>query len=186
PDRTTAERLLLRLAIGAAGERLYLSYPRLGAELGDMRPRVPSFYALDVVRAMTGHVPDYRVLAADAAEEADARLAWPAPRQPERAIDALEHDLAVRAPLLETRDTASVKGHARYLLELNEALRRSVVSRWARATGRWSTSDGLIQVTPQTEGALKRHRLRNRPYSLSALQRFAACPYQFLLAGIHR
>jgi len=69
---------------------------------------------------------------------------------------------------------------------LNPALRRSVISRWARAHARWSTSDGLIQVTPATTRALGHHRLRNRPYSLSALQRFATCPYQFLLAAIHR
>src|SRR5581483_502475 len=46
--------------------------------------------------------------------------------------------------------------------------------------------DGLIQVTPATARALERQRLRQRPYSLSALQRFSACPYQFLLAAIHR
>jgi RecB family exonuclease len=185
-DRTSAERLFLRLAIGAATDRVYLSYPRLGAEMGDMRPRVPSFYALDVMRAMTGRVPDHRTLASEAAEEADASLAWPAPRDAARAIDDLEHDLAVLGPLIDTRDTASVKGHARYLLELNDALRRSVISRWARANGRWSTSDGLIHVTPHTAPALAKHRLRNRPYSLSALQRFATCPYQFLLSAIHR
>src|SRR5437773_3025730 len=154
--------------------------------MGDMRPRVPSFYALDVMRAMTGRVPDHRALAVEAAEEANVSLAWPAPRDPARAVDDLEHDLAVLGPLLETRDVAAVKGHARYLLELNPALRRSVISRWARAHARWSTSDGLIQVTPATTRALGHHRLRNRPYSLSALQRFATCPYQFLLAAIHR
>lgn len=184
--RTAAERLLLRLAMGAATDRLYLSYPRLGAEMGDMRPRVPSFYALDVVRAITGRVPDHRALAAEAAEEADASLAWPAPRDPARAVDDFEHDLAVLKPLLDTRDGAAVKGQARYLLELNETLRRSVISRWARGHARWSTSDGLIQVTPGTTSALDKNRLRNRPYSLSALQRFATCPYQFLLGAIHR
>jgi hypothetical protein len=29
-------------------------------------------------------------------------------------------------------------------------------------------------------------RLTARPYSLSALQRFSACPYQFLLAAVYR
>jgi ATP-dependent helicase/nuclease subunit B len=186
PDRTAGERLLLRLAIGAATDRLYLSYPRLGAEMGDMRPRVPSFYALDVIRAITGRVPDHRALVAEAADEADASLAWPAPRDPARAIDDFEHDLAVLKPLLETRDGAAVKGRARYLLELNDALRRSVISRWARGHARWSTSDGLIQVAAGTAAALDKHRLHNRPYSLSALQRFAICPYQFLLGAIHR
>jgi CRISPR/Cas system-associated exonuclease Cas4 (RecB family) len=183
-ERGSAERLLLKISIGAAGERLYLSYPRL--DVAETRARVPSFYALDVMRAITGRVPDHRVLASEAAEEAGASLAWPAPTDPDRAIDDLEHDLASLKPLLDSRDPASVKGHAHYLLQLNDALRRSVVSRWARGRAAWSTSDGLIKVAPGTQAALDRHRLGHRPYSLSALQRFAACPYQFLLYTIYR
>ena len=61
----------------------------------ETRARVPSFYALDVMRAITGRVPDHRVLASEAAEEGGASLAWPAPKDPDRAIDDLEHDLAV-------------------------------------------------------------------------------------------
>jgi RecB family exonuclease len=151
-----------------------------------MRPRVPSFYALDVMRAITGRVPDHRSLAAEAAGEGDASLAWPAPRDPRQAVDDFEHDLAVLKPLMDTRDGASVKGQAHYLLQLNEALRRSVISRWNRGRAKWSTSDGLVRVAPGTATALGRHRLRSRPYSLSALQRFASCPYQFLLGAVHR
>jgi len=183
-DRAAAERLMLRLAIGAAEERLYLSYPRL--DVAEARARVPSFYALDVIRAITGVVPDHRMLATEAADEAGAHLAWPAPADPDRAIDDLEHDLATLKPLLDTRDPASVKGHAHYLLALNDSLRRSVISRWSRGRPAWSPSDGLVQSTPPVAAALHAHRLGNRPYSLSALQRYAQCPYQFLLASIHR
>jgi CRISPR/Cas system-associated exonuclease Cas4 (RecB family) len=183
-DRSAAERLLLKIAIGAAAEHLYLSYPRL--DVAETRARVPSFYALDVMRAMTGRVPDHRALASEAADEGGARLGWPAPQNPDRAIDDLEHDLAVLKPLLESRDRASLKGHAHYLLNLNDSLRRSVISRWARARPAWSPSDGLTKVTPGIEAALAGQRLTKRPYSLSALQRFAACPYQFFLSAIHR
>ena len=79
-----------------------LSYPRL--DVAETRARVPSFYALDVVRAITGQVPDHRVLATDAAEEGGASLGWPAPKDPDAAIDDLEHDLAVLKPLLDARD----------------------------------------------------------------------------------
>jgi ATP-dependent helicase/nuclease subunit B len=182
-ERSRAERLLLKIAIGAASEKLYLSFPRL--DIAETRARVPSFYALDVIRAITGRVPDHRVLASEAAEEGGASLAWPAPKDPDRAIDDLEHDLAVLKPLLDVRD-ASVKGRAHYLLGLNEALRRSVISRWARGQAAWSPSDGLIRVAPGTQAALAGNRLNTRPYSLSALQRFASCPYQFLLSTIHR
>ena len=183
-DRGTTERLLLKIAIGAAVERLYLSYPRL--DVAETRARVPSFYALDVVRAMTGRVPDYRALASEAADEGGARLAWPAPKDPGRAIDDLEHDLAVLKPLLDTRDPAGVRGHAHYLLGLNEALRRSVISRWARGRAGWSSSDGLIKAGQGVQEILASQRLNRRPYSLSALQRFSVCPYQFLLSAIHR
>ena len=183
-ERGSAERLLLKIAIGAAKERVYLSYPRM--DVAETRARVPSFYALDVMRAITGRVPDYRELATDAEDEGDATLAWPAPRDPDRAIDDLEHDLAVLKPLIDSRDPAAVKGRAHYMLDLNDALKRSVVSRWLRGRSAWSASDGLIKAGSAAARALGRHRLGARAYSLSALQRFATCPYQFVLATIYR
>ena len=182
--RGSAERLLLKIAIGAASERLYLSYPRL--DVAETRARVPSFYALDVVRAMTGRLPDHRALAAEAAEEGGASLAWPAPPDPDRAVDDLEHDLASLRPLLDSRDPTAVRGRAHYLLGLNDGLRRSVVSRWARGRAAWSVSDGLIKIVPGIQPALEAQRLNRRRYSVSALQRFSTCPYQFLLATIYR
>ncbi len=184
-DRSAAERLLLKIAIGTATERLYLSYPRLD-RAAEGRARVPSFYALDVMRAMTGSIPDHHELARAAADEAGASLSWPAPADPDRAIDDLEHDLAVLKPLLESRDTSAVKGRAHYMLGLNPALHRSVISRWLRDKRAWTKHDGLASSTPALRRFLDTQRLGARPYSLSALQRFAVCPYQFLLSTIHR
>jgi CRISPR/Cas system-associated exonuclease Cas4 (RecB family) len=184
PDRLVAERLLLQLAAGSAAERLYVSYPRI--ELTESRARVPSFYALDVMRAATGRIPPYEFLEQRAREAGDATLAWPAPPRPEDAIDDLEHDLAVLRRLLDDKDRERVKGRAHYLLKLNECLRRSVIDRWARGEMRWSVSDGLIRVAADTKEMLASQRLTRRPYSLSALQRFSACPYQFLLAAVYR
>ena len=130
PRRLAAERLLLQMAAGAASERLYVSYPRI--ELAESRARVPSFYALDVIRAATGRVPDYEWLEARARVAGNATLAWPAPPDPRDAIDDQEHDLAVLRQLLDEQDREQVKGHAHYLLKLNECLRRSVIDRWAR------------------------------------------------------
>ena len=132
-------------------------------------------------------MPDHRALAAEAAEEAGANLAWPAPADPDRAIDDLEHDLASLQPLLDSRDPAAVKGRAHYLLGLNEALRRSVISRWARGRAAWSGSDGLVKSSPAIQLALDAQRLTHTAaIRLSALQRFATCPYQFVLATIYR
>jgi CRISPR/Cas system-associated exonuclease Cas4 (RecB family) len=183
-DRLAAERLLLQMAAGAASDRLYVSYPRI--DLSESRARVPSFYALDVMRAATGRVPDYEWLEARARTAGSATLAWPAPEKPADAIDEQEHDLAVLRGLLDERDRESVRGHAHYLLKLNESLRRSVVNRWARGEPRWSASDGLTRVSIDTADALRAQRPTVRSYSLSALQRFSACPYQFVLGAFYR
>ena len=128
-DRAEHERLLLRLAAGAATEKLYVSFPRI--ETAEARARVPSFYGLEVIRAVTGHVPDHQQLELEASEEANASLAWPAPQCPEDAIDDFEHDLSVLRLLM--RSDQDVKGHAHYLLRLNDYVRRSASERWARA-----------------------------------------------------
>ena len=182
-DRAGEERLLLRIAVGAARERLHLSYPRLHAS--ESRPRVPSFYALDLERARVGRVPDFRALAREAYARAEARLAWPAPGDPALAIDDTEHDLAVLGPLLRA-GARDVTGRARYLLQLDTNLRRSLRTRWARWKRAWSHYDGLYGLAPESAAALAAHRPARKPYSVSALQRFAVCPYQFLLAAVHR
>ena len=183
-ERSRRERMLLRLATGAATRRLYVSFPRL--DVAEGRARVPSFYALDVLRGATGEIPDLQRLTSRAAEAGDPTLAWPAPRDPERAIDDQEHDLAVLRTLLDADDPASVRGHAHYLLRLNEALRRAVSERWGRGQPRWSHFDGLTRVTDATRAALEQQRLGTRAYSVSALQKFAACPYQFFLSAVYR
>ena len=41
-------------------------------------------------------------------------------------------------------------------------------------------------MTDATRQALESQRLHRRPYSVSALQKFAACPYQFFLSAVYR
>jgi ATP-dependent helicase/nuclease subunit B len=183
-DRGKAERLMLRLAVGAATERLWLSYPRL--DVGGARPRVPSFYVLDVMRAIVGKIPHHEALQRDAAAAGGAKLDWPAPSRPQEAIDEVEHDLATLRQLIDTPDRASVRGHAHYLLGLNPALRRTVTRRWVRSRSRWLAQDGLVRVTPAIRPMLETQRLGARPYSVSALQKFATCPFQFVLSAIYR
>ena len=185
-ERGRDERLHLELAVGAATERIYLSFPRI--EINESRPRVPSFYVLDVIRAIEGRVPDVGSLNSRAFQEGRSTLAWPAPLDPAAAIDDFEHDLATLGTLLASRDTSAARGRARYLYELSPELQRSLTARWLRWHRRsWETADGLIQSLPATTGPiLASQRLGARPYSLSALQRFASCPYQFLLSAVYR
>jgi ATP-dependent helicase/nuclease subunit B len=184
--RASDERLHLTLAVGAASERLYVSFPRI--EINESRPRVPSFYVLDIVRAIEGVIPAASSVNARAFQAGASTLAWPAPRDPAVAVDDFEHDLATMGGLLASNDPAGVKGRARYLYELSPALQRSLTSRWLRwHRKQWETADGLVRVVPETTGpALASQRLGARPYSLTALQRYSSCPYQFLLAAVYR
>jgi CRISPR/Cas system-associated exonuclease Cas4 (RecB family) len=184
-DRGQRERLLLRLAVGAAADRLYLSYPRV--DVIQSRPRVTSFYGLDVARAVHGSIPDFEQFERDASALAGARLAWPAPPDPSRAIDASEHDLAVLWALLREEDPAKSEGRANYLTHLNPHLQRSLRGRYARwEMDKWTPQDGLFGKSDAIEEALAAQRLTRRPYSPSALEKYASCPYRFLLAAIHR
>jgi ATP-dependent helicase/nuclease subunit B len=182
-ERARHERLLLRLAVGAATRRVYLSYSRV--ELAEARPRVPSFYAMEVQRALRGSIPDPQTLEREAADMAGASLAWPAPADPTRAIDEVEHDLASLGALLRP-DASGTRGRARYLLDLNDRLARSLRARWARWRRRFTAYDGIVQLSPGTRDMLLASRLTARSYSATALQRFAACPYQFYLSAICR
>jgi hypothetical protein len=182
--RAADERLQLTLAVGAASDRLYISYPRV--ELNESRQRVPSFYVLDIARAIEGRIPPASQLAARASEVGGAMLAWPAPLVPDTAIDDFEHDLSTLKALL-TGVAANVKGRARYLYELSPELQRSLSSRWLRwHRKQWEPADGIVRSTDHTRAALASQRLGARPYSLTALQRYSACPYQFLMAAVYR
>jgi hypothetical protein len=183
-ERGRRERWLLRLAAGAATRRLSLSYSRLDVAIG--RARVPSFYALEVQRALTGRIPAPRALEEAAAGAVGARLAWPAPRDPARAVDAEEHDLAMLDDALRLPAGEAV-GRARYLLQLNPCLARALRARWARwRSKKWMPQDGLLEVSDATRQLLAASSLRARAFSVSALQKFSACPYQFYLQAICR
>ncbi len=180
-QRRRAERLRLRMAVGAATSRLVISYSRMDLQQG--RSRVPSFYALDIVRAAEGYLPDVHKLEKQAARASSTRLGWPAPRQPERAIDDAEYDLAVLEPLLKNPEPAP--GTARFLLDVNQHLARSLRGRWLRwVSRRFNPADGLVEPVGKTRELLEQESLKKRSYSPTSLQNFAACPYKFFLYAL--
>jgi ATP-dependent helicase/nuclease subunit B len=133
---------------------------------------------------VTGRIPDHQQLELEASEEANASLAWPAPERPEDAIDDFEHDLSVLRVLMRSEE--DVKGHAHYMLQLNDCVRRSASERWARARKPWTPFDGIVRITEATRPFLQSQRLTARPYSVSALQNYAYCPYRFFLSAMYR
>jgi len=182
-DRSEAERLALRACMGASVRRIVASYPRLDVE--QARPRTPSFYALELLRAAEGVLPGFDDLARRAAAMS-VRIGWPAPVNAKDAIDEAEYDLAILERLLQ-RPAAETVGAARYLLAANPHLGRALrfrAERWNNL--RWYKSDGLVHPSAAAHAALKKHDLSARSFSPTALQNFAACPYRFLLQAVHR
>jgi RecB family exonuclease len=182
-DRIRDERAALAVAVGAATRRVVFSYPRVDVERA--RPRVPSVYALEVVRATEGVLPSFDELSERALVDRQARLGWPAPAAPEAAIDEAEYDLALIGPLLDA-DPETTIGTASYLLGTNTHLARALRTRARRWLKRWTSADGLVDPLPFARDALAGQQLDRRSFSPTALQHFAACPYRFFLQAIHR
>ncbi len=181
-DRIAKERLLLRLAIGAASQKIVFSYPSV--DLAKGRAKVPSFYLLEVARASQGELPDFETLAREAASSSGARLGWPAPRDRGQAIDAAEFDLAF---LSDSMRLDARLGSGRYLVQVNAALARSLRARYQRGrSGQFTTADGFLEASEPARAVLAQHRLEARAYSVTALEKYAACPYRFYLNAILR
>ncbi len=181
-ERVAGERLQLRIAVGAARERLVLSFPRFDVAHG--RPRVPSFYGLEVLQAIDGSLPAFDELTRRADPGAAARMGYPAPDDARRAIDDAEYDLAMLSRLMRAPQ-AERTGAARYLLRANAHLARALRFR-ARRWELWkfSPADGFVATDDAGRALLAQHRFDQRSYSASALAQFAACPYKFYLHSI--
>ncbi|HJU09328.1 MAG TPA: PD-(D/E)XK nuclease family protein, partial [Candidatus Binataceae bacterium] len=183
-DRRVKERLALKLAVGAASKAVVLSYPRLDIDQG--RPRVPSFYALEAIRAAEGRLRGFEELGLVASTVRELRLGWPAPKDPGEAIDNAEFDLALLDKLVD-QEPARTIGTANYLLtskHCNPHLARSLRARARRWLKRWTVNDGLIDPDGTGKAALLKHGFAKRSFSATALQKFAECPYRFALYTI--
>jgi len=181
--RVESERAALAIAVGVARRSVVLSYPRF--ESDKARPRVPSFYALEAMRAAEGRLPGFAELARRADETSQTRIGWPAPTRPELAIDAAEYDLAILRQLLSGAQK-EVDGAAHYLLTANPRLKRALQFRARRWRPEWRYVDGLVDPNALARDALSaRHsQLSQRGFAVTALEKYAACPYRFYLATV--
>ena len=185
-ERASNERLALKIAIGAATKQIVFSYPSVDLKQG--RAKVPSFYLLEIARASQGTLPDFETLEREAASSSGARLGWPAPLEHKRAIDATEFDLAFLADALR-RDAREddVRGTGRYLVDVNPSLARSLRAKYQRGRpGKFTSVDGYLEPSESARETLRAQRLSARAYSVTALEKYAGCPYRFYLNAILR
>ena len=176
-DRVADERRRLHIACATDRTRLVFSYPRMDAV--ESRPRVPSFCALEIVRAAHGRLPELRAFEEHARGGAPSRLDWPAPAEALEAIDDAEFDLAALG-------RTDAKGAGNYLIPANRFLAESLRRYARRNRTAWFPADGIVEPDAATRAVLATQRLAARSYSPSALQHYATCPYRFLLHAIHR
>ena len=182
--KSEEERLLLRTAVAAASLRLVASYPRMDVVQG--RARVPSLYALELLRAAEGRLPDLKSLEKRAAQAFSNRLGWPAPKDSSAAVDDAEFDLSTLDPLLHQPEQ-DITGRGRYLLNVNTCLARSLRSRYKRWRPEWSDDDGIVGGKDEKlRQILSKQGMNSRSYSPTAMQSFSACPYRFFLYAIQR
>lgn len=171
----TDDSTLLNIAIAAAGKRLTLSYSRLDLLTG--RSRVPSFYAFAVHAAAGGPELNVREFEEHALAATRTRIGWPAPPDPQNAIDDAEFDLATLGPRQQ--------GAGEYLKRLPGRSVASLRTRWYRWHKPWKPADGLI-IEEIGNDDLGRYRPTLRAFSPSTLQQYARCPYRFALRAIHQ
>jgi len=182
-ERIHSERQALRIAVGCAESRLVLSYPRF--ESDKARPRVPSFYALEAIRAAEGTLPGFAALARRADLESKTRMGWPAPQLPDAAIDDSEYDLSILKEFL-TQKASQIEGAARYLVTEHRTLGRALQARARRWRPEWRNVDGLVEPSEAARAALNERysALKTRGFSVTALEKYAACPYRFFLSTV--
>jgi len=169
-DLVLEARRLFHRALGQAGERLILSYPRADPRTG--RERLPSLFFAAAASCLAGKPLSTGALGAWVSEDPAAAA------DPDDALDRSERDRGrVREGGLEAaRAVAS----------------GSLFFKWSRlsAHGRWSGTlgsfDGLVAPLPADLAARLDPLRASRPVSASALARYASCGFLYLLEHVLR
>ena len=183
-DLVERERLRLRIAVGAATRKLLLSYSSLNLVEG--RPQVPSYYLAEAFRAGLGKIPTLAEIRSQAGRESKVVRGIRAPRDASLSIDSREFDLAQVAKALGRPEAAAENaGGAAYLLS-DPGLTRALRQEYMRQQWKWQSPDGFLNPDGPAAEALERHRPGNRSFSVTGLEAYATCPYQFFLKNLVR
>jgi len=176
--RLEEERLLYRLAIGAAQERLILSFPRI--EIGTGKERLPSSFLLASVEALTGEKIDFQKIE-DYPNFTRVSLSEFAAKNPTEALDEVEYDLSMVKQKLEEKTPEIIA----YLRQVSPFFSRGLLLEFSRWGKGWFTEFDGVFSSEEARNALKdRYSIFRKTVSPTRLESYASCPYQYLLSGI--
>lgn len=170
---TESESLQFAGALAATGERLQVSFPRTAG--GRTSPMLPSTFARSVAAGLLGE----EVGAADldlAAHAAIVRLhsGRVTVEDPDDALSVTER---LRAQL-EVGDEVA-RAVARRRFPRLERAERAERAHWEK---RFSVFDGVL--SQDGAAALAKLWVLQRPFSSTALERYAGCPYRYFLSNV--
>jgi len=167
------DRLLFRLAVAAASDRLILTYPRLDAMSGN--ERIPSPLLFDAAESLAGRRLQLRELERlDVCEQVPIDLSdGDAGREP---LELLEFD-RVRLSR-DLRSGSSTAVHC--LMQVAPTTRSALESeraRWQRLE--FTPFDAVLSSEVARRLGQSAFAMSRRPISASRLQEYAGCPFRF-------
>lgn len=177
-EMTRDDGPLLRIAAASATEAAVFSWSRL--ELATGRERVPSFFAVEVLKASRGSSADIPKLLEAAKSSSSTTIGWSAPDAAAESIDDAEYDLSTFRASIVSKEN----GGCGWLTKVNPHTARAIRMRQSRWGRDWTYADGLND--PGMAALLQKWRLKKHAYSPSSLAQFARCPYRFFLSAILR
>jgi RecB family exonuclease len=174
------ERLFFLLAVGAARERLVLTFPRLA--IGTSKERVPSSFVLATIEAATGRRVDF-----ETAETFPAFDRIPLSRigadEPRRALDEGEFDLAIASRDLVTNIPDGIS----YLSKTSDSFVRALdleSAKWGKSP--FTPYDGVLTSKMSREHLAAKYSLLSRSVAPTRLETYATCPYKYYLEEVLR
>jgi ATP-dependent helicase/DNAse subunit B len=177
-QRLDEERLLFRLAVGAADRRLLMTFPRL--TIGTARERLPSSFVLAAVEALTGRKAYFDTIESTGAFHR-VPLAEIAVAEPLEAVDQTEFDLAATLSNIRERTPEGILFLRRHSAFFGEGLRLES-ARWG--TPLFTAYDGILAGAEARQLLERHHGIVGRKVSATRLETYAACPFGYLLSVI--
>jgi ATP-dependent helicase/nuclease subunit B len=176
--RFAEEKLLFILALGAAREKLILSYPRLDPSTG--RERIPSFFLLRAGEALCGQAMDFSRLE-EIPQYGRVPLSRLAPEDSAEAVDEGEFDLSQVGKALRTRDRREVSYFRKAFPALNRAEKLARL-RWGFQS--FTEYDGCLSSARARKLLGERFALSGQVLSATKLEAYAACPFNYFLGEV--